>query len=232
MGCVHSLATPQPRAHAWRAGQSHATGSTADEACPGAGQWKQPAAQSTAATSTTASRRTICVNRSEGSDARDTVSIGAGCRAPYHAQPQTHLLACRDPKGGQRLQSCHRRDRSSRSRRQPRSREPLVGSLREPLLDSLRLRSVVHRRQPPRVAFGRQLSSSSFGHRGEGTKAHLKLQDVHPGRIPPCPTYRICAGESTRPNSGVLHNSHPTILQVTHTAHDCTEVSIPSGHTS
>ena len=36
----------------------------------------------------------------------------------------------------------------------------------------------------PRVAFGRQLSSSSFGHRGEGTKAHLKLQDVHPGRIP------------------------------------------------
>ena len=58
----------------------------------------------------------------------------------------------------------------------------------------------------PRVAFGRQLSSSSFGHRGEGTKAHLKLQDVHPGRIPPCPTYRICAGESTRPNSGVFHN--------------------------
>ena len=70
-------------------------------------------------------------------------------------------------------------------------------------------------RQPPHLrGFGRQLSSSSFGHRGEGTKAHLKLQDVHPGRIPPCPTYRICAGESTRPNSGVFHNSHPTILQV------------------
>ena len=35
-----------------------------------------------------------------------------------------------------------------------------------------------------------------------------------PGRIPPCPTYRICAGESTRPNSGVFHNSHPAVLLV------------------
>ena len=39
------------------------------------------------------------------------------------------------------------------------------------------------------------------GHRGVGAKARLKLQDVPPGRIPPCPTYRICRGESTRPNS-------------------------------
>ena len=31
---------------------------------------------------------------------------------------------------------------------------------------------------------------------------------------PPCPTYRICAGESTRPNSGVFHNSHPATLLV------------------
>ena len=44
----------------------------------------------------------------------------------------------------------------------------------------------------PLVAFGRQLSSSSFGHRGVGAQARLKLQDVPPGRIPPCPTYRIC----------------------------------------
>ena len=59
-----------------------------------------------------------------------------------------------------------------------------------------------------------ELSNSSVGHRGVGAKARLKLQDVPPGRIPPCPTYQICAGESTRPNSGVFHNSHPAMLLV------------------
>ena len=34
---------------------------------------------------------------------------------------------------------------------------------------------------------------------------HLDASLLRPG-----PTYRICAGESTRPNSGVFHSSHPT----------------------
>ena len=49
---------------------------------------------------------------------------------------------------GQRLQYHRRRTHCSRSHRQQRSRNPLIGFLRK-MLGSLRLRSVVHRRQPP-----------------------------------------------------------------------------------
>ena len=63
-------------------------------------------------------------------------------------------------------------------------------------------------------------ASSSFGHRGVERRPP-QLQDVPPGRIPPCPTYlsNLPTGTReyllTRPNSGVFHIPHPTIKYYT-----------------